>query len=407
MSNLTLKEYISLSWRKAVTKKKDGELILPYPFVPPCVEGHFRVLFYWDTYFTNLGLLIDGRVDLALNNVNDLIFALDHFGCVPNYTRDDGAKWCSQPPLLTLMVKDVYMAIKDKEWLDSAVTKIEKEYSFWMTKRITPIGLNQFGTNQKNVDELSSYYDYVQQRIGAKENLTKEEKALKAVDFVSEAESGEDFTPRYVDHNASEYVQIDLNSHLLGVEKFLSDYYADKDNEKHDNYEKCAKKRLGLLKKYCFDESTSLYFDYNFIKQKRSERICAACFLPFFYGFAKEKSALESLYKNLSTNAGIVACEDTGEYVYQWGYPNVWAPHQYFAYVALKNNGLDKFVEELSENYMRLLEKEFLRTGKIWERYDTGGVAKALEYETQPMLGWTAGVYNYFWMNKSRKNLSV
>lgn len=54
---------------------------------------------------------------------------------------------------------------------------------------------------------------------------------------------------------------------------------------------------------------------------------------------------------------------------------------------------------------MKLLEREFLRTGKIWERYDTGGVAKSLEYDTQPMLGWTAGVYNYFWENKYGKGI--
>ena len=400
MANNTLKEYIALSWDKAVTAKTEGELKLPYPFVPPCIEGHFRVLFYWDTYFTNLGLIIDGKTELAKNNVDDLLFALDYFGCVPNYTRDDGAKWCSQPPLLTLMVKDVYAATKDKKWLETAVEKLEKEYSFWMRERMTPIGLNQFGTNRKDVDDLASYYDYVQQRIGSKENLTKEEKALKAVDFVAEAESGEDFTPRYENHNSSQCVQIDLNSHLYGVEKFLAEYFDGVDEKKNEFYEQNAQKRLRRLKDFCYDSDTRLYYDYNFITKKRSKRICAACFLPYFYGFAVNREGLKSLYQKLSTSAGIAACEDTGDYAYQWGYPNVWAPHQYFAYVALKENGLEELADELSANYAGLLEKEFLRTGKIWERYDTGGVAKALEYDTQPMLGWTAGVYNYFWKNR-------
>ena len=395
-----LKEYISSSWEKAVTVKKDGDLILPYPFVSPCFEGDFRVLFYWDTFFTNIGLIIDGKTDLALNNVNDLFFALDFFGCVPNYTRDNGAKWCSQPPLLTLMVKDIFAAINDKEWLDSAVEKIEKEYFFWMKNRMTEIGLNRYGTNQKHADELLSYYEYVRRRIGVEENISKGEKIKKAVDFLAEAESGEDFTPRYYNHNASEFVQIDLNSHLYGVENFLTQYFSGKNEEKRLFYEKQKQIRLKLIKKYCYNETTGLYYDYNVLTKKRSSRICAACFLPFYYGFAKDKSSLYKLYEKLTTESGVVACEDTGEYIYQWGYPNIWAPHQYFAYVALKENGLDELAAELSDNYMKLLEKEFLRTGKIWERYDTGGVAKSLEYDTQPMLGWTAGVYNYFWKNE-------
>ena len=48
-------------------------------------------------------------------------------------------------------------------------------------------------------------------------------------------------------------------------------------------------------------------------------------------------------------------------------------------------------------NDVQNLEKEFAKTGNIWERYDENGIAKDLEYKTQPMLGWTAGVYNYFW----------
>ena len=389
-----LKGYIKKSWGEAVVS--DSEMKLPFPFVPPCIDGDFRVLYYWDTFFTNIGLIIDGNIELAKNNVEDLFFGLEKFGCVPNYMREDGAKWCSQPPLLTLMVKDIFAATNDKKWLDYAVLYIEKEYSFWMSERIAPIGLNQYGANTENVDDLIEYYNYVSQnRLPLPDLTDKNEKAKKALSFIAEAESGEDFTPRYDDHNASEYVQIDLNSHLYGVEKFLSDHYSDKDEKKKDFYLKASEKRLSLIKKYCYDKDTSLFFDYNFKTKKRSNRICAACVLPFFYGFAQEKSALSKIYERLKTSGGVAACEDTGEYVYQWGYPNIWAPHQYFVYVSLKNYGFDDYLTELLSNYTFLLEKEFERTGKIWERYDKDGVAKALEYETQPMLGWTAGVYNY------------
>ena len=80
-------------------------------------------------------------------------------------------------------------------------------------------------------------------------------------------------------------------------------------------------------------------------------------------------------------------------YSYQWGYPNIWAPHQYFAYVALKNY---KFIEDakyLRNGYLNLLSSVFNKTGALWERYDENGNAVDLEYPTQQMLGWTAGCY--------------
>ena len=187
------------------------------------------------------------------------------------------------------------------------------------------------------------------------------------------------------------------------MESFLAECFAKKDSKKSEFYDKKRQERLNLLQKYCFDKETGLYYDYNFKTKTRSKRICAACFLPFFYGFEKDKSGLDILYEKLATKSGVVACEDTGEYGYQWGYPNIWAPHQFFAYNAFAKYGLNDYANGLADGYMSLLEKEFTKSGKIWERYDTGGVAKALEYDTQPMLGWTAGVYNYFYDKRTKQ----
>ena len=40
----------------------------------------------------------------------------------------------------------------------------------------------------------------------------------------------------------------------------------------------------------------------------------------------------------------------------------------------------------------------FNETGRLWEKYDalTGKIAVTSEYETMPMMGWTAAVYRYF-----------
>ena len=154
---------------------------------------------------------------------------------------------------------------------------------------------------------------------------------------------------------------------------------------------------MTLIEKYCFNEKTGTYCDYNFVTGKKNEIVCAACFLPYYYGFAKDNGKILRIYGALKTKRGIVSCQDTGDHNYQWGYPNIWAPHQYFAYVALKNYGFIREAEELRTGYTELLSKVFEQTGKLWERYDENGVAEALEYSTQEMLGWTAGVYTYFY----------
>ena len=400
---MALDKFIVEGWARARSQNLlETDLPLPFPFIPPSItqEGIHRTLFYWDTYFTNVGLIADGHVDWARENVDNLLFALDWFGCVPNYTRRDGADYCSQPPLLSLMVKDVYNQTKDDEWLAKAVAGLEKEYEFWMTKRITEIGLNQYGCNATDSERLLYYYDYVSTRVELDQNVSNQEKIQIAKNFVAEAESGEDYTPRYSNHNALEYVQIDLNAHLYGLEEFLESYFKDKNQDKYLYYLAQKNRRKELIEKYCYNEETGVYCDYNFVKKQRNKITCAACFLPYFYNFARKDSSLETVYNTLKCKGGIVACQDTGDSEYQWGYPNVWSPHQFFAFVALKNYCLLDKAEELRVNYTNLLSTEFEKTGTLWERYDENGRAADLEYPTQPMLGWTAGTYRYFSIQK-------
>ena len=399
MNNLD--RYIKQGWAFARTTGAEEDLDMPFPYNPPTIDGLFRTLFYWDTYFTNIGLHADGHAEWARENVDDLLFALDHFGCVPNYTRKNGAEFCSQPPLLSLMVKDIYSWFKDDEWLKKAVSGLEKEYKFWMTERITPIGLNQYGCNATDREVLLGYFDYACGRVSLDKSLPEDQKIWIAKNLVAEAESGQDYNPRYDHHNSLDYVQIDLNSHLYGLEDFLCNYFEGKDKEKHEYYKAQRDKRLELIEKYCYNEKAGVYCDYDFVSKKKNDIICSACFLPYFYGFAKDGgSGAKRVYEELKCKGGIVVCQDTGDTEFQWGYPYIWAPCQFFAFNALNKYGFYNEAEELRLNYINLLSSVFERTGALWERYEEDGEAKDLEYPNQKMLGWTAGVYRYFSMQK-------
>ena len=77
-------------------------LPLPYPYVVP--GGRFREVYYWDSYFTMLGLEEDGLHELASDFLKDFAFELDYYGMVPNGNRSYYLSR-SQPPFFSLMVR--------------------------------------------------------------------------------------------------------------------------------------------------------------------------------------------------------------------------------------------------------------------------------------------------------------
>jgi len=72
--NLSVSENIRLLWpmltREANTEQS-SLINLPNRYIVP--GGRFREIYYWDSYFTMLGLKEDGRLDLIENMVAILL----------------------------------------------------------------------------------------------------------------------------------------------------------------------------------------------------------------------------------------------------------------------------------------------------------------------------------------------
>ena len=94
--------YIKENWRKTFHPAGDlsGEIKIDHPYVSPCTADHYTDLFYWDTYFINIGLLADGFTEQARNNIDNISRFIDALGFMPNvnYISDR-----SQPPDLRLL----------------------------------------------------------------------------------------------------------------------------------------------------------------------------------------------------------------------------------------------------------------------------------------------------------------
>ena len=66
--------------------------------------GRFTEIYYWDSYFTMLGLEQSGRRDLALDMVHNFASLIDRYGHVPNGNRTYYLSR-SQPPFFAAMVE--------------------------------------------------------------------------------------------------------------------------------------------------------------------------------------------------------------------------------------------------------------------------------------------------------------
>lgn len=393
-----LRKFINEHWDNTirVLKEKEGtRLPLPYPFSSPTEGDLFRDMFYWDTYWINIGLLRSGREEQAKNNVNNMLYMLNTYGIMPNYCREDSLKH-SQPPVLSLMVRDVFEHFQDREWLASAYAGLCIEYGFWMSERITPWGLNQYGGGVMSDNPEGSAWYYMD-RIQLYEDNPDFEKIAK--NMLAEGESGWDYTPRY-NNRALEFVQIDLNCLIYALEQNMA-YFADiLSNGEAELWTQRAKERKELIYKYLWCEEKGTFLDRNYVTGEWSPVFSGASYFAMMCNVASKTQA-DSMHKLLPLiehEHGIACCEQHNiKAVYQWDYPNCWAPVQHVVTVGLKNYGYTEDVTRLCKKFTAMLENVFEQTGNLWEKYNAvdGSINVTNEYEMPTMLGWTAGTYLY------------
>lgn len=389
--------YVRQNWKKTlrqpILKTEQADIILPYPFVSPCMDGRpFVDIYYWDTYFINLMLIQLGEYDYARGNLEDIAYLIGKYGYMPNYTKADGFLR-SQPPLFSKGVEDFVSITNDGDFMKRMLPFMEKEYTFWQTERMTPIGLNRYGWNADDA-ELETFARNIRQRLHLNiEDCTAE----KGGHLFAEAESGWDFSPRF-GLRCADFCPIDLNSILYETENILAVFCEKCGEEKKAlQYSETAKQRKIRMQRYMCGED-GLYYDYNFKESKCTDIRSCASFLPYQSGISSDQKGCERLFHALDATYGINVCEkreNSGSF--QWDAPNMWPPMVYFAYEALQKTGLFEESKALRKKFTDTVEHTFAKYGRLYEKYNTqtGSVGADCEYQTPEMLGWTAGVYLY------------
>ena len=398
-----VKEYISSAWDSTVryNPEDDGTLLgMPHNYTVPCPEGTFQEMFYWDTFFTNEGLIRDGRIDLALGNVENVMFMVEKYGFMPNGSRT----WFlnrSQPPYLAWMVEAVFEATQDTLWLAEACNVIEKEYIFWTTERATPIGLSAYSSNADdeslvelvNVASERLRYDFVS------ECTEREQLMQMGRHFTAEAESGWDFNPRFL-RRCEDFCPVDLNANLYHYERLMERFSEVLNNGDACKWAERAEQRKQLILTHMRGDD-GMFYDYDFVNDERSPVLSAAVFNLLAAGVLDPDDAervISFALKELEFRYGLAMCADQDYgHNYQWSYPYGWAPGAYMAVRGLNKYGYYKDAIRLAKKYINSICRIYKCTGTLWEKYDVTDIFNNTdaEYETPQMLGWSAGVFLY------------
>ena len=368
---------------------------LPKPYSVPTPGDCFHEMYYWDTYFTNLGLLAIDDVEQAKNNVEDIIALIDRFGFMPNGSRKRYLKH-SQPPFFAQMVREIIGEDQacDCDFAKRAYEAMKKEHAYFAKNRTFENGLSHYGFLPTDPDTISSRLGHWKRRTGIDGDP---DPAIEVGNYLSYCESGWDCNPRWETHGFL-YAAPDLNSLLWNLEETLVLFSSWFEKEETEKWQALANRRKEAMNAFLWNEKEGCFMDRQVESGKFSPVFCAAAFYPLYFGIATREQAEATVQKLplLEREWGIMPCQEVEtEAHFQWGAPTGWPCIQWMVLQALLNYGFRDDAIRIAKKYIDLLETVEARTGQLWEKYNvvTGKADEGAEYNTPPMLGWTAGVY--------------
>lgn len=384
-------------------------LELCHDYVVP--GGRFREYYYWDSYFTMLGLAASGESHLMCSVTDNCADLIMRFGHMPNGNRSYYLSR-SQPPLFSMMVE-----LTERQGLRNAIDylpQLEREYAYWMSgeEKLAPGESHRRCVRLDEEAWLNRHWD---DRATPREESFREDvemshhchRPAEALfrDLRAGAESGWDFSGRWLDDvqnlgsiRTTHFVTPELNALLFHLEQTLSRLHAIVgDHRKAGNFRRRALRRRAAMDEYLWSDSRGAYYDYDFTRGRSSVHLTAACVVPLFVGAASEAQAerVANIVANRLMAPGGLATTEITDSHQQWDHPNGWAPLQWMATEGLRRYGFTELADDIADRWLALVEDLYRREHKLVEKYvlypgadfATGG-----EYPLQDGFGWTNGV---------------
>jgi alpha,alpha-trehalase len=412
----SLREHIDGLWPVLTRSARqanqwDSLLPLPKPYVVP--GGRFREVYYWDSYFTMLGLAESGHWDRVQDMADNFAHELDTYGHIPNGNRSYYLSR-SQPPFFSMMV-DLLAQHQGDSVYSKYLPQLQKEYDYWMadadsvkagdaSKRVVKLKdgtlLNRYW-DARDVPRTESYMDDIA-TAGKAENRNKAELYR---DLRSGAASGWDFSSRWFDKpgdlstiHTTRITPVDLNALMFHLEKTLARANkVAKNDQAAEHFSQLAETRQAAINRYLWDDKQGWYADYDWKKGSVRPQLTAAALFPLYLQAATEEKATRTasaVQAQLVKEGGLVTTNvNNGQ---QWDAPNGWAPLQWAAVQGLNNYGKQTLAKDIGMRFLKNVQTTYDKEHKLVEKYVVEG--KGLggggggEYPLQDGFGWTNGV---------------
>ena len=427
-----------------------GLLYLPNRYVVP--GGRFNEMYGWDSYFILLGLVRDGKIDLARGMVENFFFEIENYGAVLNANRTYFFTR-SQPPFLSSMILEVYerastetTQTQDKAWLDRAYAYAVRDHALWTSAPhlAGSTGLARYvdlgaGPVPEMADDSGYYPDVIRWFIAhpdqssgylldAPDDPTPAQSAnlaktscdvaqskvcarahvnghrLTAAFYKGDRsmrESGFDTSFRFGPFSGAtdRYAPVCLNSLLFKYERDLAHIatlLGRSEEAKH--WVAVAAIRKVAMDKYLWNASEGMYYDYDFTTQKPSSYRYLTTFYPLWAGAASpaQAAAVASHLALFEHNGGLAMSDhESGT---QWDLPFGWAPTNWLTVEGLAAYGFLPEARRVAGKFSATVMQNFLADGTIREKYNvvsgSANIAVAAGYKSNVVgFGWTNGVY--------------
>jgi alpha,alpha-trehalase len=422
--NTSAIEHINSLWPVLTRKSRedDGGTLIPLrkPYVVP--GGRFREVYYWDSYFTMLGLRASGNIEMMDNMVLNFAQLIQDFGHIPNGNRTYYMSR-SQPPFFALMVNLLAEAKNNKQVIVQFLPQLQAEYQYWMAAVTDEERKAQRGA--KEVDKkaykkavfiegdniLNRYFD--ESETPRPESYREDIETAKASGRPSKtvyrhlrsgAESGWDYSSRWLTKpndlstiHTTDIAPVDLNALLYYMEVLLAEAYDLSEKPAFgDSFRALAAKRKTLFDTYFWNDETGFYHDYDFVAGQKTSVLSLAGIFPLYFKIASPEQAdkvAKVIKEQFLQPGGLPATlAKTGQ---QWDAPNGWAPLQWMAIQGLRNYGHNELANQIKTNWINNNIRVYENTGKMVEKYnvyDLSLLAGGGEYPVQDGFGWTNGV---------------
>ena len=407
----SLRHHIRALWPTLVRQPAPvaaGSSALPMgaPYVVP--GGRFREIYYWDSYFTMLGLAVDGQQPLVESMLADFTDTIERYGHIPNGMRTYYLGR-SQPPFYALMID----LSTDPAQAARHLAALRREHAYWMKGAtcLDSSGACERVVRMPDGTLLNRYWDdrplprdesYAEDVATAKEDPSRPAATLYR-HLRAGAESGWDYSSRWLADpqrlssiRTTDIVPVDLNSLMLVMEESIARRSAAAgDRAGAAQFAALARKRKAALDRYFWVAKEDRYADWDRIARTPTARLSAATLFPLFAGAASPRQAAAvaaTVRKSLLAPGGLRTTPlRTGQ---QWDSPNGWAPLQWVAIAGLEKAGQPTLAHDIAKRWIDTVVTAYAETGKMLEKYDVeehkpGGGG---EYPTQDGFGWTNGV---------------